>query len=112
MKRVAKYMVVGGILPFAMGVVLAPSSAQENVKEISLRLERSFAAPREKVFRLWTDPQAVAKWFLPPEMHTGRSRPPLKPAPEAVSACGSSQETNLTICTEHFLKSGHRRNLF
>jgi len=67
MKRLAKYMVVGGILPFAMGAVLAPSSAQENVKEISLRLERSFAAPREKVFRLWTDPQAVAKWFLPPE---------------------------------------------
>jgi imidazolonepropionase-like amidohydrolase/uncharacterized protein YndB with AHSA1/START domain len=67
MKRLAQYLVVGGILPFAMGPVLAPSSAQENVQGISLRLERTFAAPREKVFGLWTDPQAVAKWFLPPE---------------------------------------------
>src|SRR5579864_6207921 len=45
----------------------APSPAQENVIGISLRLERSFAARRDKVFGLWTDPHAVAKWFLPPE---------------------------------------------
>src|SRR5215471_20626667 len=65
MKRLGKYMVVGGILPFAIGPVFAPSVAQENVKGISLRLERSFAAPRDRVFGLWTDAQAVAKWFLP-----------------------------------------------
>jgi len=34
---------------------------------ISLRLERTFAAPRDKVFGLWTDPKAVAQWFLPPD---------------------------------------------
>ena len=67
MKRLAKYLTVGAILPLAMEPVLAPSAARENVKGTSLRLERSFSAPREKVFRLWTDPQAVAKWFLPPE---------------------------------------------
>jgi imidazolonepropionase-like amidohydrolase/uncharacterized protein YndB with AHSA1/START domain len=67
MKHLAKYVVAGGILLFAMGPVLPPSAAQENVKAISARLERTFSAPREKVFGLWTDPQAVAKWFLPPE---------------------------------------------
>ena len=66
MKRLAKYMVVGGILHFAIGPVFAPSVAQENVKGISLRLERTLAAPREKVFVLWTDPQAVAKCSSPP----------------------------------------------
>lgn len=31
----------------------------------TLRIERRFAAPREKVFRAWTDPQALKKWFAP-----------------------------------------------
>jgi len=44
-----------------------PSATQENPAKISLRVERSFAAPRDKVFGLWIDPQAVAKWFLPPD---------------------------------------------
>lgn len=30
----------------------------------ALRVARTFAAPREKVFRAWTDPQAVKHWFL------------------------------------------------
>lgn len=47
MKRLAKYLVVGGVLPFAVGPVLAPSVAQENVKGISLRLGRTFSAPRK-----------------------------------------------------------------
>jgi imidazolonepropionase-like amidohydrolase/uncharacterized protein YndB with AHSA1/START domain len=67
MKRLGKWVTVGAISLFARNPVVAPSLAQESVTGISLRLERSFAAPRDKVFGLWTDPQAVAKWFLPPE---------------------------------------------
>lgn len=44
-----------------------PGAPQDNLPGISLRIERSFAAPRDKVFGLWTDLQAVAKWFLPLE---------------------------------------------
>jgi imidazolonepropionase-like amidohydrolase/uncharacterized protein YndB with AHSA1/START domain len=33
---------------------------------LSLRVERTITGERETVFRLWTDQQAVAKWFLPP----------------------------------------------
>lgn len=31
----------------------------------TLRLQRTFAAPREAVFRAWTDPRALKAWFAP-----------------------------------------------
>ena len=33
-----------------------------------LRLARTFAAPRERVFRAWTEPEALKRW-LSPETH-------------------------------------------
>jgi uncharacterized protein YndB with AHSA1/START domain len=30
-----------------------------------LRIARTLPAPREKVFRAWTDPQAIARWLAP-----------------------------------------------
>ena len=33
---------------------------------LALRITRTFAAPRERVFRAWTDPQAIKKWFIEP----------------------------------------------
>ncbi len=38
--------------------------------ETTLQLTRTFAAPREKVFRAWTDPEEVKKWFHPPGYET------------------------------------------
>ncbi len=35
-----------------------------------LRLERTFAAPRERVFRAWTDAAELARWFAPTDGHT------------------------------------------
>lgn len=67
MKRLGKYAAVGAILLFATGPVFWARVTEENVMGISLRLERTFAAPRDKVFGLWTDPKAVAQWFLPPD---------------------------------------------
>jgi uncharacterized protein YndB with AHSA1/START domain len=32
----------------------------------ALRVERDFAAPRERVFLAWTDPSAAKVWFAPP----------------------------------------------
>jgi uncharacterized protein YndB with AHSA1/START domain len=32
----------------------------------TLQLRRTFRAPRAKVFRAWTDPEALKQWFGPP----------------------------------------------
>jgi uncharacterized protein YndB with AHSA1/START domain len=34
--------------------------------QTTLQLRRTFAAPREKVFRAWTDPEELKKWWGPP----------------------------------------------
>ena len=52
---------------FTTASLFGQSAAQDDAAKIPLRIERSFAAPRDKVFGLWTDPKAVAKWFLPPD---------------------------------------------
>lgn len=43
-----------------------PQSQPEN----SLQLKRTFAAPRERVFRAWTDAKEFALWFHPSTDHT------------------------------------------
>ena len=55
------------ISSFAAAPLFGRSAVQNDSTEISLRIEQNFAAPREKVFGLWTDSRAVAKWFLPPD---------------------------------------------
>jgi len=60
--------ILAAVVLFSMaGACVRQGAGQESTPGISLRIERSFAAPRDKVFGLWTDPQAVAQWFLPPE---------------------------------------------
>ena len=45
-----------------MSDVALKTGAQE---ERILRISRLFAAPREAVFRAWTDPEALVKWWGP-----------------------------------------------
>jgi uncharacterized protein YndB with AHSA1/START domain len=35
--------------------------------ETTLKLRRTFQAPRERVFRAWTDPHELGRWFAPSE---------------------------------------------
>jgi len=34
--------------------------------DTTLRITRTFAAPRERVFQAWTDPAALKEWWAPP----------------------------------------------
>ncbi len=45
----------------------------------ALRLSRRFKAPREAVFRAFTDPAALAKWFGPEGVSVGNVKVDLRP---------------------------------
>ena len=52
------------VVLFCIAVACAPQGAgHKHVPGISLRIDRSFADQRGKVFSLWTDLQVAAKWF-------------------------------------------------
>lgn len=38
-------------------------------KETALQIKRSFNAPREKVYKAWTDAGALSQWFRPSDQH-------------------------------------------
>ncbi len=40
--------------------------------QTTLRLTRTFAAPREKVFRAWTEAEALKRWFAPSDKYVTR----------------------------------------
>jgi uncharacterized protein YndB with AHSA1/START domain len=40
-------------------------SVADSDLQTSLHLRRTFAAPRERVFRAWTEPAVLEKWFKP-----------------------------------------------
>jgi len=79
----------------------------------SLEVRRTFAAPREKVFRAWTDPKTLKEWFGPPGFKTtvadvdlrvgGKFRLTLeKPTGEVVTAFGTFREirkSERVVCT-------------
>jgi uncharacterized protein YndB with AHSA1/START domain len=48
---------------------------------LSLRATRTFAAPRERVFRAWTTPEAVRRWFIEPAQGTWTEDPQIDACP-------------------------------
>ena len=42
---------------------MATTQPSHGKPQISLEVRRTFAAPREKVFAAWADPQQVAQWM-------------------------------------------------
>ena len=48
----------------------AQAMSEPAATPVTLKLTRRFAAPRDAVFRAWTDPEELAKWFGPPGVST------------------------------------------
>jgi uncharacterized protein YndB with AHSA1/START domain len=46
----------------------------DTATDLEVRITRDFDAPREEVFRAWTDPDEVAAWFGPAQFETPRDR--------------------------------------
>ena len=49
-------------------------STPEAAADQEVLITRIFEAPREQVFRAWTDPDEVAEWYGPEHMHSPRDR--------------------------------------
>ena len=60
---------------------MAEAKVTDSVAEFTeaLRLSRRFKAPREAVFRAFTDPAALAKWFGPEGMNVKNVKVDLRP---------------------------------
>ncbi len=60
---------------------MAEASVTDSVEEFAaaLRLSRRFKAPREAVFRAFTDPAALAKWFGPENVNVTKVEVDLRP---------------------------------
>jgi uncharacterized protein YndB with AHSA1/START domain len=41
------------------------AKAQQSSPETTIQMKRTFAAPRQRVFRAWTDAAELARWFAP-----------------------------------------------
>ena len=46
------------------------AKAQQSSPETTLQMKRTFAAPRQRVFRAWTDATELARWFGPSDDYT------------------------------------------
>ena len=44
---------------------MAAKSPASPAAPAPLRITRTYPAPREKVFKAWTDPRALSRWFAP-----------------------------------------------
>ena len=42
--------------------------------ERTVQISRTFEAPREQVFRAWTEPEEIARWYGPAHMEAPRER--------------------------------------
>lgn len=53
--------------------------AKPEFLSLSLRAARTFAAPRERVFRAWVEPEALKRWFIEPTEGSWTAEPMLDP---------------------------------
>jgi uncharacterized protein YndB with AHSA1/START domain len=75
---------------------MAETNVTDSVEEFTeaLRLSRRFKAPREAVFRAFTDPAALAKWFGPEGVNVTDVKVDLRPGGAYSMVFGSKDGDN------------------
>jgi uncharacterized protein YndB with AHSA1/START domain len=61
-----------------------PSSADASVSSRELVLTRLINVPRDKLFRCWTEPALITRWFTPPPWKTVAAEIDLRPGGASV----------------------------
>ncbi|KAA3616627.1 MAG: polyketide cyclase [Calditrichaeota bacterium] len=54
-------------------------STQPHISDRELTLSRLIKAPREKVFRAWTEPELIKQWFAPRPWTVARAKTDVRP---------------------------------
>jgi uncharacterized protein YndB with AHSA1/START domain len=62
---------------------MCTQTATESIRERELVITRVIDASREKLFRAWTEPELMKKWFTPPPWKTVEVRNDLRPGGES-----------------------------
>ena len=57
----------------------ATETIGQKIPQAALTLRRTYAASRERVFRAWTDPEEIKRWWGPPGTATPDAEVDLKP---------------------------------
>jgi len=56
-----------------MSQTIAPPTVASPAATPPLVVTRTFAAPRERVFKAWTDPKQLSRWFGPSDDYTAKA---------------------------------------
>lgn len=62
---------------------MSAQTATEPIRERELVLTRVMNVPREKLYRAWTEPELMKKWFTPPPWKTVEVRNDVRPGGES-----------------------------
>ncbi|HKC23896.1 MAG TPA: SRPBCC domain-containing protein [Thermoanaerobaculia bacterium] len=57
----------------------ATETIGQKIPQAAVTLRRTYAAPRERVFRAWTDPEQIKRWWGPPGTATPDAVVDLRP---------------------------------
>ena len=75
---------------------------------IFLRIEHCFPATRERIFKMWMDPEAIQQWFITPNLFGTYIE---MKYPEKLSFTWQCDENTPTIINIDFHENGQRTNL-
>jgi uncharacterized protein YndB with AHSA1/START domain len=90
----------------------APKTLTETVGERELRLTRLIDAPREAVWRAWTDPDLLKQWFAPLPYTTPEAQFDLRPGGSSNIVMQAPDGTRMPNRGQYLEVTPHERLVF